>query len=336
MSGTLSIHIAGPCSAETREQVLLTAGQLKEACGELPFVFRAGVWKPRTSPHSFQGAGSKALDWLREVQQMGIPVATEVATPKHIDAASQAQIDYLWIGARTSANPIAMQELADALKQQTFRPKAVLIKNPVQNDAQLWIGNIERFEQTGIPVMAVHRGCGHKPCWSMAHALRQARPDIPLIIDPSHMGGEAEQILPLLNKAAELGYNGTMTEVHHCPEEARSDAKQQITPNTYRGFIEVLSRFYREQSEPENDLNWLRAEIDEADDLLWQTIAERMDISRRIGAWKQANGVAPLQPERFRQIVEKRIEWAQEQGLPKDFVEKLFDIIHAESLRQQQ
>ncbi len=301
----------------------------------MPFIFRAGVWKPRTSPHSFQGAGDKALDWLREVQQMGIPVATEVATPKHIDAASQAQIDYLWIGARTSANPIAIQELADAFKQQSFRPKAILIKNPVQNDAQLWIGNIERLEQTGIPVMAVHRGCSHKPCWAMAHALRQARPDIPLIIDPSHMGGKAEQILPLLNKAAELGYNGTMVEVHHCPDEARSDAKQQITPNAYRGILETILDYTRDNFETESGLNWLRAEIDEADDLLWQTIAERMDISRRIGDWKQAHGVAPLQPERYKQIVEKRLQWAQEQGLPKDFVEQLFEIIHAESLRIQ-
>ena len=301
----------------------------------MPFIFRAGVWKPRTNPNSFRGAGAKALEWLREVKQtLGLPVATEVATPGHVTAALDAGIDYLWIGARTSANPIAVQDLADLLKGS--RIKGVLVKNPMHNDVNLWLGNIERFEQAGVPVMAVHRGCNHKPCWAMAHALRQARPDLPLIIDPSHMSGNASQIGPLLTQAAELNYDGSMVEVHCCPEQALSDADQQITPNTYRGFIGVLSGFYLGFSESEQGLSWLRAEIDEADDLLWQTIADRMDISRRIGTWKQAHGVAPLQSERYKQIVAKRIEWAKQNGLPQDFVEKLFDIIHAESLRQQQ
>ena len=313
----------------------------------MPFVFRAGVWKPRTNPKSFQGAGEKALEWLQEVQQTGIPVATEVATPEHIEVALQAHIDYLWIGARTSANPIAMQELADALKANSQKPQGVLIKNPMHNDADLWLGNIERFESAGVPVAAVHRGCGHQPCWAMAHALRKARPDIPLLIDPSHMSGNADKVQALLAKAGELNYDGTMIEVHCCPEQALSDAKQQIAPDRYRDIYETFTRQIRDDNETildntrdsyetGSELNWLRAEIDEADDLLWQTIAERMDISRRIGAWKQANGVTPLQPERFRRIVEKRLQWAQEQGLPKEFVEKLFDIIHAESLRRQQ
>ena len=341
------IHIVGPCSAETREQVLLTARQLKEACGELPFIFRAGIWKPRTSPNTFQGVGIAGLEWLKEVKQTyGLPVATEVATPEHVEAALKAGIDYLWLGARTSANPIAVQELANTINAASQKPKGVLVKNPVQEDAQLWLGNIERIEKTGVPVLAVHRGCNHQPCWKMAHTLRFSRPDIPLLIDPSHMSGEASKISGVLDKAAELAYDGTMVEVHCCPEKALSDAKQQITPKQFRDCLDsIVSRLslvslisdHNGANEPNNlsELNWFRAEIDEADDKLWQTIAERMDISRRIGAYKQQHDINPLQPERFRQIVEKRIAWAKENQLPQEFVEQLFEIIHAESLRVQ-
>lgn len=334
-------HIFGPCSAETRDQVLLTARQLKEACGELPFIFRAGVWKPRTSPSSFQGAGEKALEWLQEVQQMGISVATEVATPEHVIAALKAHIDYLWIGARTSANPIAVQEIANAISDLRFKIldwelKGVLIKNPVNADAALWLGNLERLEKTGVPVLAVHRGCGHKPCWAMAHALRSARPDIPLLIDPSHMSGDATQIPALLSKAAELNYDGTMIEVHCCPEEALSDNRQQLTPSECRRLIEVSSGLHREISTSDTELNWLRAEMDEVDDRLWETLAERMDVSHRIGAYKQAKALSALQPERYRQIVETRLKWAERHGIPAAFVQQLFDIIHRESVRIQE
>ena len=329
----MPVHIFGPCSAETREQVLLTARQLKEACGELPFIFRAGAWKPRTSPSSFQGAGEKALEWLQEVQQMGIPVATEVATPEHVEAALKAQIDYLWIGARTSANPIAVQAIADVLAGG--RIKGVLIKNPVNADAALWLGNIERLEKTGVPVMAIHRGCAHKPCWAMAHEVRTARPDIPLLIDPSHMSGDATQIPALLSKAAELNYDGTIIEVHCCPEEALSDNRQQLTPGECRRLIEVSSESHRALNTSDTELNWLRAEMDEVDDRLWETIAERMAVSRRIGEYKQTKALAALQPERYRQIVASRLEWAEQQGIPAVFVQQLMDIIHNESVRIQ-
>ena len=335
------IHIIGPCSAETREQVLLTARQLKEACGELNFIFRAGIWKPRTSPNTFQGVGTEGLEWLKEVRETyGLPVATEVATPEHVEAALKAGIDYLWLGARTSANPITVQELANSISAASQKPKAVLVKNPVQEDAQLWLGNIERLERTGVPVIAIHRGCNHQPCWKMAHILRSTRPDIPLLIDPNHMSGNADKIAELLGKSAELQYDGWMVEVHCCPEQALSDSRQQITPEIFQNIRTKISESERDNHESTTrakdiTLEWFRAEIDEADDKLWQTIAERMDVSRRIGTYKHQHNITPLQPERFRQIVEKRIAWAKENQLPQEFVEQLFDLIHAESLRVQ-
>lgn len=337
------MFVAGPCSAEAREQVLLTARLIKDACGDTPYIFRAGAWKPRTSPESFQGAGEDALTWLAEVQQTyGIPTATEVATPDHVREALFAGIAYLWIGARTSANPIAVQAIADTIRKTRRKPKGVLVKNPVSEDAQLWLGNIARLEQTSLPVIAVHRGCNHKPCWAMAHTVRQARPELPLLIDPSHMSGDALQVPELLHKAAELHYDGAMIEVHDNPSHALSDAKQQITPTCLRDTLDAIPTLFcrsetaSKDKEQASELAWLRAEIDELDDQLWDSIARRMDVSRRIGEWKKANHVAPLQPERYRMIVEQREQWAQAHGLSPDFAKALFDSIHAESLRHQE
>lgn len=328
------IYILGPCSAETREQILLTAGQLKDACGENPFIFRAGVWKPRTSPDSFQGAGEAALEWLAEVKRTyGIPVATEVATPEHVAAALTAGIDYLWIGARSSANPIAVQAIAEAISRQLsavrIQPTALLIKNPVNADAALWLGNIERIERTGLPVMAVHRGCNHQPCWAMAHTVRLARPDIPMILDPSHLSGDSAQVPALLDKVTELGLDGAMVEVHAHPEAALSDPKQQIRP------AEISNLRFQISNLEAVELNWLRAEIDELDDRLWDTIAARMDVSQRIGEWKKAHGVTPLQPERYQHILAQRQEWAQKNGIDAAFVERVFSAIHEQSLQRQ-
>ena len=338
------MYVAGPCSAETREQVLLTAGLIQKACGGIPYIYRAGVWKPRTSPDTFQGAGEEALSWLAEVKQTyGIVVATEVATPDHVREALFAGIDYLWIGARTSANPIAVQAIADTIRKTRRKPKAVLVKNPVSEDAALWLGNIIRIEKAGVPVLAVHRGCNHQPCWAMAHAVRLARPEIPLLLDPSHMSGDAEQIAPLLEKAVELGYDGAMIEVHAHPDAALSDAKQQITPTAFSHQLSAISHQYDERPLTQKDrsaerleLAWLRAEIDELDDQLWDTIARRMDVSQRIGEWKKAHGVTPLQPERYRQILAQREQWAVAHGLSPEFAKQLFDNIHAESLRRQE
>lgn len=313
---------------------MLETARLLKAC-DTPFIFRAGAWKPRTNPDTFQGIGEEALSWLVEVKQTyGVEVATEVVTPDHTREALFAGIDYLWIGARTSANPIAVQAVADTIRHTKQKPKGILVKNPVSEDSALWLGNIERMERTGIPVVAVHRGCNHQPCWRMAHELRLKRPDIPLLIDPSHMSGDADKIAALLSKAAELGYDGTMIEIHCDPSSALSDAKQQITPTQYQSIIGSILDNTRDSSERE--LRWLRAEIDELDDRLWETLSNRMDVSRRIGEWKKANGIAPLQPQRYQEILSTRLQWAGQHGLRESFVSQLFDLIHAESLKQQE
>ena len=310
--------------------------------GHFKFVFRAGVWKPRSRPDSFQGAGAQALEWLAEVKRTyGVPVATEVATPEHVEAALNAGIDYLWLGARTSANPIAVAEIAKAIDRFAVRPATpvgLLIKNPVNSDAGLWIGNIERLTQTGVPVIAVHRGCNHRPCWSMAHEVRLARPDIPMLLDPSHMSGDATKVPELLNYVAELGLDGAMIEVHNKPSEALSDAKQQITPEDICHLplvIGHLSDDYKTANAERRELNWMRAEIDELDETLWQSLAARMEVSQRIGEWKKAHGVAPLQPQRYQEIVEK-IKGLEMRGLEVEFMLRIWSLIHEESLRKQE
>jgi chorismate mutase len=315
--------------------VLETAEQLsdvRDRFSAFHFIFRAGVWKPRTRPDSFQGAGEAALGWLQEVKErFGFEVATEVATPEHVEAALKAGIDYLWIGARTSANPIAVQAISHQLSAVSCPPKAVLIKNPVNADAALWLGNIERLERTGIPVLAVHRGCSHQPCWRMAHEVRLARPDIPMLLDPSHMSGDAGKVPELIKKVDELGLDGAMIEVHCHPEQALSDSEQQLTPVLLRNALDPIR-----PRDGQKELNWLRAEIDELDDTLWQTIAARMDVSRRIGAWKKEHHMPPLQPDRYQTIVERISELANERGLSADFALRLYDMIHEESINQQQ
>ena len=348
MSINKPIYILGPCAAESREQVLLTASQLKDACGEIPFIYRAGAWKPRTSPHTFQGVGEEGLVWLQEVKQrLGLPVATEVATPEHVTKALEAGMDYLWIGARSSANPLAVQAIADAIVDWELvngNFKGILIKNPVNADAGLWIGNIERLEKTGVPVIAVHRGCNHQPCWAMAHQVRLARLDIPMLLDPSHMSGEAAKVPELMKKIEELGLDGAMVEVHCDPKSALSDNAQQLTPIQVGHTLNpILSRLclvsLNSPSDGSEELNWLRAEIDELDERLWDTIAARMEVSERIGKWKKAHGVAPLQPERYQQIVEKlkiKNEELKNKSLSTDFMLHIWELIHKESLRKQE
>ena len=297
------------------------------------------MWKPRTNPHTFQGAGAQALEWLAEVKRTyGMAIATEVATPEHVAAALEAGVDYLWIGARSSANPMAVQAIADRiqdgvkrLQDASLQVKGLLIKNPVNADAELWLGNIERLEKTGVPVMAVHRGCGHQPCWAMAHKVRLARPDIPMLLDPSHMSGDASKVPGLMGKIAELGLDGAMIEVHYKPEEALSDRKQQITPEV----LGTLGNLGAIGAIENIELNWLRAEIDELDERLWDTLAARMDVSARIGEWKKAHGVAPLQPERVKIIGERLKVKGERLGLDEAWMLRVWDLIHEESLKQQ-
>ena len=333
-------RIVGPCAAESREQVVETASRLVTVIGDRiavsGLIFRAGVWKPRTRPDTFQGVGEEGLGWLQEVKErFGIPVATEVATPDHVREALFAGIDYLWIGARTSANPIAVQEIADTIQQTTRTPKGIIIKNPVNADAGLWLGNIARLEATGVPVIAVHRGCNHQPCWAMAHQVRLARPDIPMLLDPSHMSGDAAKVPVLMEKVRELGLDGAMVEVHCDPKEALSDAKQQIAPSQMSAALPLNDEMSATKSLNDVELNWLRAEIDELDETLWDTIAARMEVSKRIGEWKKAHGVAPLQPERYQTIVERINELTNERGLSTDFALRIWEIIHEQSLNEQ-
>ena len=224
--------IAGPCAAESEQQVLETASQLASMAwkdSDEQWVFRAGIWKPRTSPDTFQGVGGEGLAWLQRVKtETGLPVATEVATPEHIRLALAAGIDYLWLGARTTANPILVQRLADPLAEEVSAGArcTVLVKNPVNEDGGLWAGNIERIQRAGCPVIAVLRGCNHRPCWGMAHMFRMTYPNIPMLIDPSHIGGAREKILPLLQKGKDLQFDGAMIEVHVSPDSALSDSRQ--------------------------------------------------------------------------------------------------------------
>ncbi len=335
------ILVAGPCAAESKQQVLSTAEKLASVVKRTGarLIYRAGLWKPRTSPHSFQGVGEEGLTWLQEtVQLTNLPVATEVSTPEQVHMALHARIPYLWLGARTCANPIAVQELADVIRQSNYCPEGVLIKNPVNEDAHLWLGNIERMESVGVPVIAVHRGCNHRPCWRMAYQLRQLRADIPLLLDPSHMSGERAMVPLLANKAAALHYDGWMIEVHPTPEQALSDSRQQITPDELEHLISDLKNFSDEKEALDNtpiELRWLRAEIDEIDDTLWTAIAERMDIVRHIGEVKQQNHLDAYQPNRYQAMLAQRMEWADKNGLPREAVRSILDVIHDASVSLQ-
>lgn len=324
------VYIFGPCSAENERQVIETAQAVAALAhnSQSTFIFRAGLWKPRTSPDTFQGVGKAGLPWLQTVQrQFHLSAATEVATVPQLQAALQAGIHYLWIGARTAANPIAVQALADALRSAESRPKAVLIKNPVNEDAALWLGNIRRLEATGTPVMAVHRGCNHHPCWALAYTLHQQRPDIPLLLDPSHMSGDAALVPELCQKASELGLYGLMVEIHPQPAQALSDSRQQLPLSSLSLLLQ--------RSGPSSDIHWLRAMMDETDDALWSVIRQRMALSRRIGDWKKEHHLAVVQPERFRTMLDKRRQWAAEQHISAATVEQIMNALHSESIRHQ-
>lgn len=331
--------ILGPCAAESREQVLRIAGALVNSLTSRGdrFLFRAGLWKPRTSPSTFQGVGARGLPWLQEVAATyHIPASTEVATGEQVRLCLEAGITHLWIGARTSANPIAVQAIADALAVGSTavapgRSPVVYIKNPVNDDVPLWLGNIARLEKAAT-VVAIHRGCNHHPRWHMAYALRQARPDIPLFLDPSHMSGDAAKVPALIAKARTLAYDGLMVEVHDDPAHALSDAKQQITPTVLANSLTRVAPFNGAALQTRSDLPWFRAQIDELDEQLWDIIAQRMEVSRAIGDYKHEKGITPLQPERYNELLTQRLQWAKDHNLPPQAVQAIFDDIHALSL----
>lgn len=329
--------LAGPCSAETREQVLETARLLS---GFGVKIFRAGIWKPRTKPGGFEGIGQEGLNWLKEVkEETGMYVSTEVATAKHVEAALSTGIDILWVGARTSANPFAVQELADALKGVDI---PVLVKNPVNPDLELWIGALERLSMAGLKRLgAIHRGFSsydkkiyrNLPQWHIPIELRRRLPNLPIICDPSHIGGKRELVAPICQQAMDLGFDGLIVESHCNPECAWSDASQQVTPDILKYILSLL--VVREGKKSTESLDQLRGQIDECDNDLIELLAKRMRISREIGTFKKEHNMTVFQSSRYDEIINKRGIQAVQCGMEAEFMKKIFEAIHEESVRQQ-
>lgn len=334
--------IAGPCSAETEEQVLATAHLLANT-GKV-HVLRSGIWKPRTRPGEFEGVGAEGLKWLvKAKEETGLLTATEVANAKHVKEALEAGIDILWIGARSSANPFTVQEIADALEGVDV---PVLVKNPINPDLALWMGAIERINRAGIrKIGAIHRGFSsyektsfrNDPMWDIAIQLKSLCPELPIINDPSHICGNRELIPYISQKALDMDMQGLIVEAHIDPSKAWTDAKQQITPASLQQMLEDIALRSPESDNPAFDdkLNELRSQIDKIDDSLIQQIAERMNIVDKIGEFKRDNNVTILQMSRWDEIVEKRVQLANALNLGEGFTKKFLDLVHEESIRRQ-
>jgi len=335
---TKPILIAGPCSAETREQILETAAGLVVLN---PDYFRAGIWKPRTRPGEFEGIGKDALPWMLEAKEKyGLKLATEVAKAEHVEAVLKAGFDMIWIGARSTANPFTVQDIADALAGVSI---PVMVKNPTNPDLKLWLGAIERVEKAGIKELsAIHRGFSvyektkyrNKPNWQIPIALKQERKDIPLICDPSHITGKSELIQRIAQKAYDLKYDGLMIETHCNPLKAWTDARQQVTPAELDIILNCLEIRNREEFNS-NELLSMREEINGIDDEIIRQLKERMQISAAIGKLKKKTKTAILQHSRWKELIEKNIERAKQSNLSHEFLDELYKLIHEESIRIQ-
>ncbi len=337
------IVIAGPCSAETEEQVLETGRRIFKT-GKVD-IFRAGIWKPRTRPGSFEGVGVKGLPWCQKVKALtGMPITVEVAKASHIDACLAFDIDILWIGARTTVNPFAVQELADALKGVDI---PVLVKNPINPDLALWLGAIERFQKSGIKeIGAIHRGFSNlgekyyrnRPQWQIPLEFMRRMPDIPMINDPSHICGRRDILQEVGQKAMDLDFDGLMIESHIDPDNALSDAKQQITPEVLGQMITdmVLREDYEDEPIKQSEIQYLRQEINSIDDELINLLSNRMKVVREIGAYKKNNNMTILQQKRWNDIIEKSKIQAAKSGLSEEFIIKFINAIHNESIDQQE
>ena len=329
--------IAGPCSAETEEQVMDTAKQLAKNGIK---VFRAGVWKPRTKPGGFEGNGVAALPWLQQVKkETGMLVATEVATAKHVEEALKYGVDLLWIGARTTADPFAVQEIADTLKGVDM---PILVKNPVNPDLELWIGALQRINNAGIKRLgAIHRGFStydkklyrNLPQWHIPIELHRRIPELPIICDPSHISGRRDLISPLCQQAMDLQFDGLIIESHCDPDHAWSDAFQQLTPDVLSLILNNL--VIRETNQTTENLAELRKQIDEIDMDLTEMLAKRMRVAREIGIYKKEHEMAILQTQRYDEIINKRVEAGSAMEMDGEFMKVVFEAIHAESVRQQ-
>ena len=303
-------------------------------------MFRAGVWKPRTKPGGFEGNGEKALPWMKRVkEETGMLISTEVATPEHVELAMKYDMDILWVGARTSANPFAMQALADAMRGRKI---PVLVKNPVNPDIELWLGALERINQAGIKQLGViHRGFSsydkkiyrNLPMWQIPIELHRRVPELPIICDPSHIGGRRDLIAPLCQQAMDLGFDGLIVESHCNPDEAWSDAKQQVTPDILDYILSLL--IVRSESSTTEGIRMLRAQIDEIDNTLMDLLAKRFRVCREIGTFKKEHNMTVLQTGRYNEILEKRGAQASLCGMDAEFAAQVFELIHEESVRQQ-
>ena len=334
--------IAGPCSAETEKQVLEIAHQLKDTDAT---VLRAGIWKPRTRPGNFEGVGALGLKWLQKAkEETGMLITTEVANANHVDLALQHDVDILWIGARTTVSPFIVQEIAEALKGTD---KPVLIKNPVNPDLSLWLGAVERFYTSGINNLGViHRGFSayektryrNNPEWQLPIDLQNRFPDLPLILDPSHIAGRRDIIFDLCQTALDLNFDGLMVETHHDPDNAWSDAAQQITPSALVKIMDDLKIRKETSAEAEynNKINTLRTQIDVIDHQLIEVLGKRMKVSDGIGELKKANNVAVLQSKRWNEILGKMILEGEQNKLSEEFVLRMFKAIHQESINHQE
>jgi chorismate mutase len=341
-TGKEPLVIAGPCSAETEDQLVATAHLLAQT-GRVS-ALRAGIWKPRTRPGEFEGIGSIGLEWLKRAkEETGLPTAVEVATAKHVEEALKSGVDILWVGARSTVNPFTVQEIADALKGVDI---PVMVKNPVNPDLSLWIGALERINNAGITKLAaIHRGFSsyeksafrNEPMWDIAIHLKTLAPHLPIINDPSHITGNRDLIGYISQKALDLDMQGLMIESHIDPTVAWTDAAQQVTP---RALVEIIERLALRKPEVgdavvKDKLAELRAQIDKIDDLVFQKVGERMKIAEKIGEYKKDNGITILQVNRWDEILNKRTTYGKALKLSPDFTEKLLELLHAESIRRQ-
>ncbi len=334
--------IAGPCSLESEEQALETAKLL--AKDKRVFVYRGGVWKPRTRPGSFEGVGSIGLKWLQTVRaETGLPVGTEVANAQHTEEALNAGLDVLWIGARSTASPFVVQEIADVVKGSDA---VVMIKNPVNPDAQLWMGAVERIHQAGIKnIVAIHRGFTpfretkyrNYPNWKTVIELKRMMPNLPIICDPSHIAGKREWLFEISQKAFDMGMEGLMLESHIDPSCALSDAAQQLTPADLAKLLDRLVVRHENADNPdfETQLDVLRNRIDAIDSELLETLSSRVDIVKLIGKYKKENNVTALQIGRWSQLMDSRVNLGKKMDLNETFVKILFQLIHEDSVRMQ-
>lgn len=334
--------ISGPCSAETEEQVLETATRLKKT-GKVD-ALRAGIWKPRTRPGSFEGVGTKGLSWLTQAKKItGLPVAVEVATAKQVEDALHFDIDILWIGARTTVNPFSVQDVADALRGANV---PVLIKNPINPDLELWIGAVERVAKAGIKnIGLIHRGFSsygnteyrNAPMWHMAIEMKRRNPTMMIINDPSHISGNRTLLQSVAQKAIDLDFDGIMIETHIDPDNAWSDAKQQITPERLAEILDAIK--WRHETTDQKEfvvaLEKLREQINHVDDELMQLLGQRMKIAEKIGEYKKNNNITILQTNRWNEILERATKKGEALGLSREFITKYYDSVHMESINHQ-